>query len=88
MTRALVALLLTTVAACLDPAIEPCDDYLDYLCACEPDACEQRRAVFEGAGASLQETCRIQLACFEDADVDGGFCHLFEEEREEECAPA
>ena len=72
---------------CIDPLFQPCDEYVDYLCLCEPDACEERRAVFEGAGPAVQETCRVQLACFEDADLDGGQCHLFEEGREEECAP-
>ena len=72
---------------CIDPLLQPCDEYVDYLCQCAPEECEERRQVFEGAGASLQSTCRVQLACFEDADLDGGQCHLFDEGREEECAP-
>lgn len=80
-----VSLAALFVLSC-DPLLQPCDEYIDYLCLCEPEACEDRRAVFEGAGASVQETCRVQLACFEDADLDGEQCHLFDEGREEECA--
>lgn len=74
-------------SGCLDPTFNSCDEYLDYLCTCDPDECEDRREVFEGAGDSLQVTCRSQLACFDEADAEGGTCHLFDEGNEEECAP-
>jgi hypothetical protein len=82
-----VILSLVALTACEYPFANDCDAYVDYLCACEPDACDARRAVFDGASESLQETCRIQLACFDDADDEGGVCFLFDEGREEECAP-
>lgn len=78
---------LLAASACLDPTFNSCDEYLDYLCTCDPEECDARREVFEGAGDSLQVTCRSQLACFDEADAEGGTCHLFDEGNEEECAP-
>jgi len=84
--RSLAVLLLV---ACLDPSIQPCDEYVEYLCLCDPDACDEVTATFRGASASLQETCQVQLACFEGADAATGSetCQLFLDDRVEECAP-
>ena len=44
---------------------EPCDDYVDYMCACHQDDpaydCEAIQTVYAEAGPDLQDECAIQL---------------------------
>lgn len=80
---------LALLVACLDPSIQPCDEYVDYVCLCDDDdACDSVTAAFAGASAAVQETCQVQLACFEAADAAPGAetCELFPG-RVDECAP-
>lgn len=72
-----LTLLLT---GCIDGFIEDdCDVYVDYLCTCGVDNCEQLRSQLDTTDQAVQESCRIELACFEDADATNGeTCSLFD----------
>ena len=66
---ALVALLLV---AC-EP-IEPCDEYVDYMCAChaEDASCDELSATYSDAGAAVQDECAVLLDEQEAEDLDAG----------------
>jgi hypothetical protein len=69
-----VALMLLFVAATCEEL--PCDDYVDYMCACH-DAdpgfdCEELELALEDADPDLQDQCEIDLAEQEADDADAG----------------
>ena len=73
--------------ACIDGVVEnPCDEYADYLCTCGAEDCEQVRDQLDSSDPGVQDSCRIELACFDEADDEvGQTCILFDEGREGEC---
>jgi hypothetical protein len=64
---------------------DPCDAYVDYLCDCGDPDCAQLRSQLSGADPDVQESCRLEQACFDRADAEGGICVLFDEDRTGEC---
>jgi hypothetical protein len=63
----------TALNACF---YEPCDDYVDYLCACHEDDPQYDCAVLEAsyldAEPELQDQCAIDLADVQQEDEDEG----------------
>lgn len=74
------------LAGCLDEVTEDdCDQYVDYLCTCGADSCDTLAGSFSSELA-VQEQCRIDLACFEQADADNGAtCSIVGTENETQC---
>ena len=71
---AAVALALLLVAAIGDE--QPCDRYVDYMCACHDDDpefdCEDLRDVYADADPSLQDSCAVELAEQREEDEQAG----------------
>lgn len=62
-------------AACeLEP--QPCDAYVDYMCAChdgeEGVDCQELTDALTGADPTVQDQCEIDLANQEDDDAAAG----------------
>ena len=65
-----------TLVACED---QPCDRYIDYVCACHADNpefdCAELQVVLAGAEPEIQDTCAVDLADLEAQDAaDGRAC--------------
>jgi len=59
--------------------VQPCDDYVSYMCDCHSDDpgfdCQELQTVFAGADPALQDQCAIDLSAQEDQDAaDGLVC--------------
>ncbi len=59
--------------------LQPCDDYVDYICTCHADDpdfdCDELRTVFADADPDLQDQCEIDLATQQEQDdADGLEC--------------
>jgi len=69
-----VALMLLFVAATCEEL--PCDQYVDYMCACHEDDpgfdCEELSLALSDADPELQDQCEIDLAEQEADDADAG----------------
>ena len=77
------------LSACIGDIEEnPCDLYVDYLCDCGVATCEELRSQLDSSDLAVQETCRIELDCFERADADATVCVLITEDRTAECLDA
>lgn len=76
------------LSGCLDGVLETeCDRYVDYICSCDPDNCASAESELRG-NVGLEPQCRIDLACFEQADsASGTQCSIIATEREDECLP-
>jgi len=62
---------LVVVGACAP--VSPCDEYVDYMCACHPDYdCDTLALTYDGAEPSLQDECAVLLDEVEDADREAG----------------
>ena len=86
MRALLLGLSLALLPACIDELDSDCDQYVDYLCACGVDDCATLGQQFEGAGLAVQEQCRIDLACFEQADSENGeACSIVDTPEESQC---
>lgn len=57
-------------SGCVEFLEDDCDQYVDYLCTCGVDSCEDLRQAFDGSDPAVQEQCRIEQVCFESADAD------------------
>lgn len=81
-----LALMIASSTACIDDVTETsCDQYVDYLCTCEPESCDEITGRFSGELA-LEEQCRIDLACFENKDAENGaVCSIVGTADEDEC---
>lgn len=77
---------LAGLSGCIDDVTESaCDQYVDYLCTCEPESCDEIQGRFSGELA-VEEQCRIDLACFEEADATNGeVCSIVGTEDEGQC---
>jgi hypothetical protein len=58
---------------------DPCQDYVDYMCACHGDdtgfSCSDLERVYDEADPSVQEQCQIDLSAQQDQDdADGESC--------------
>ena len=67
-----------TLVACED---QPCDRYVDYVCACHADDpeldCGELQVVLADADPEIQDTCAVDLADLEEADAaDGLACSV------------
>jgi hypothetical protein len=62
------------LAAC-EP-IEPCDDYVDYMCLChgdDPDVdCDALGVTYESADPDVQDECAVLLDEQQEADENAG----------------
>jgi len=84
--RTLLLALPLLLTGCIDEALEDdCDVYVDYLCTCGVENCDQLRTQFEDADLALQDQCRIELACFEDADAENGETCSLIPDQEDQC---
>ena len=65
---------LLTLIAC-EP-VTPCDDYVDYQCACHDDDtgvdCDELALTYAGAGPAVQDECAVQLDELRAADDAAG----------------
>jgi hypothetical protein len=59
MRTQLSIVLLALLAACSQK--NPCDDYVDAICECSPDTCEEVTTTYENADADLQDVCSETL---------------------------
>ncbi len=79
MPRSLASLSSLLLPALLLVACEdtggPCEEYVDYMCAChtDDDGCGDLQTIYEDADADLQDECVIALDEQEDADLESGF---------------
>ena len=69
----------TTIAACVAflaapgcDGDDPCQDYVDYVCDCGADTCDEVRNTYEGADAKLQDECENALQDLQQADKSAG----------------
>tara|TARA_B100000609_G_C16853216_1_gene251391 strand:+ start:212 stop:478 length:267 start_codon:yes stop_codon:yes gene_type:complete len=84
--RTLLLALPLFLVGCIDGVIDDdCDVYVDYLCTCGVDDCEQLQNQFADADLAVQEQCRIDLACFEDADTTNGETCSLIPDQEDQC---
>lgn len=85
--RAMFVAMMLALGGCIDGFLEEdCDVYVDYLCTCGDPDCETLREQLGGGDASVQESCRISYACFEDEDEAAGqTCALFDAGTEDQC---
>lgn len=55
---------------------QPCDDYVDYMCACHEDDpefdCEELQLVLSDADPELQDQCAVDLDQQQDEDQQEG----------------
>ncbi len=55
---------------------QPCQDYVDYVCACHADDpdfnCAEIRTAFSDAGQTLQDQCAIDLDELQEEDDIAG----------------
>ncbi len=65
----------STLAACAALMVapgcdssDPCQDYVDYVCDCGSDTCDDVRNTYEGADAKLQDECENELQDLQQAD--------------------
>ena len=56
--------------------VEPCDRYIDYMCACHGDDpgfdCEELENTYQGADAAVQDECALELSDQRDDDDEAG----------------
>ena len=65
MRTPLTLVTLVLLAAC---SKNPCDDYVDALCECNPDNCEGVTTQYENADSDLQDVCSEKIADAEAGD--------------------
>lgn len=69
----LSAITLGTAALVGCDAPEPCDRYIDYMCACHSEeACDDASNTLAGADPDVQDQCAIDLEEQQQADDDAG----------------
>ena len=51
---------------------DPCQDYIDYVCDCDSDACESAKNSYSDADSKLQDECENALQEYQDADDAAG----------------
>ena len=51
---------------------DPCQDYVDYICACDDPSCESQRNAYADADSKLQDQCENDLQDLKDADKAAG----------------
>ena len=70
----MVTLALGALLACEDE--EPCDRYVEYMCAChdgdEGFDCQELDNTLRGAESDVQDECAIWLTDQKDDDADAG----------------
>ena len=83
--RVMFMAVMLACTGCVDGFLESdCDVYADYLCDCGDPDCETVREQLGDGGS--QEQCRVDLACYEDADEAANqVCSLVDENGPEEC---
>lgn len=61
-----------TLTAC--GTVNPCDEYVDYMCGCHADDidCEDLTLTYDGAEPAVQDECAVLLDEAEQADQDAG----------------
>jgi len=56
--------------------VDPCDEYVDYVCAChdgeEGYDCEELRQIYADPDPDLQNQCELDRADLEEADRAAG----------------
>ena len=56
-------MLLALLLACFGASDDPCADYCDAVCDCDPGAtCDDCHAVYDEADATLQDECEAAVA--------------------------
>lgn len=65
----------------------PCDVYVDYLCSCGVETCEDLRQQLDSNDLAVQDTCRIEHDCFLAAD-DTDTCVLIGQGQTDVCLDA
>ncbi|MFT7517921.1 MAG: hypothetical protein ACI9MC_000045 [Kiritimatiellia bacterium] len=88
MTRWMMVLIgCMTLGGCEVLLDEECDAYVEYVCSCDQSVdCDTLSAQLAGGSADVQETCRLDLACYESADSTAdATCSEFEEDALGEC---
>ncbi|MCA9488301.1 MAG: hypothetical protein KC621_00200 [Myxococcales bacterium] len=70
--RRLWPLLMLAPTAC-EP-VQPCDDYVDYMCAChgEDADCNELSLTYASADPDVQDECAVLLDQQQEQDDDAG----------------
>jgi hypothetical protein len=69
----LTSIAVGTVALVGCDAPEPCDRYIDYMCACHSEeACSDAEDTLAGADPDVQDQCAIDLDAQQAADDQDG----------------
>lgn len=70
--RRLLPLLLLAPAAC-EP-VQPCDDYVDYMCSCHGETadCDELSLTYAGADPDVQNECAVLLDQQQEEDDAAG----------------
>lgn len=69
---------LPVLGFCMAPSCgtNPCDDYVDYICACHEDDpafdCETLQTVYADAPPDLQDECAVELDTQQEVDEEAG----------------
>lgn len=76
MRRALLAALTLGALALTACEIEPCDDYVDYMCSCHDSEegfdCAELTEIYVDAEPNVQDQCAIDLGDQKQTDEDEG----------------
>ena len=54
--------------------VNPCDEYVDYMCACHADDidCNELELTYADVESSVQDECAVELDAVEEADQAAG----------------
>lgn len=73
-----MAAVFTTLGALACEPVQPCDEYVDYMCRCHADDtgtnCDALATTYQDASPNVQDECAALLNDQEDADHDAGVC--------------